>query len=111
MTLPLIDPRRFEALQANAGADFVLTLIEAFAEEAPGLVTQLRRASADDDAHAFESAAHTLKSNGVAFGAVRFAEMARALEWQGLTSDTSAIDAVAATLSATLAALRAMAHT
>jgi len=111
MTLPLIDPHRFEALQANAGADFVLSLIEAFAEESPALLAELRRALAAADAPAFESAAHTLKSNGVAFGATRLAEMARALEWQGLAGDAGAIDALAATLSATLAGLRAMAKT
>ena len=111
MPLPLIDPHRFEALQANAGADFVLTLIEAMAEEAPGLLGELRRAWTAADAPAFESAAHTLKSNGVAFGATRLAEMARALEWQGPAGDTGAIDHLADTLSATLAALRAMART
>ncbi len=108
--LPLIDPRSFEALQANAGADFVLSLIETLSEETPALVAELRQSLAAGDAQAFESAAHTLKSNGVSFEATRLAEMARALEWQGLQVDAGAIDALAATLAATLTALRELAR-
>lgn len=110
MTLPTIDPRSFEALQANAGADFVLTLIEAFAEEAPKLLVALRAAGARGDAAAFEDAAHTLKSNGITFGATRLAEMARRLEWQGPGAADEGIEALAAELDLTLAALRALAR-
>ena len=110
MTPQLIDARTFEALQANAGADFVLTLIEAFAEEAPPLVAELRRAAALGDAERFETAAHNLKSNSVTFGAVRLAELARHLEGQGPLADDAAVDALARELAATLAALRAMAR-
>ena len=46
MNLPRINADTFEALQANAGADFVVTLVEAFAEEAPQLIAALREARA-----------------------------------------------------------------
>jgi CheY-like chemotaxis protein len=36
--LPLIDANVFERLQANAGADFVVTLVAAFIEDAPQLL-------------------------------------------------------------------------
>ena len=107
----LIDARVFEALQANAGADFVLTLIDAFAEEAPRLLIALRRAGTESDGERFETAAHTLKSNSVTFGATRLAEMARQLERAGLRADGAAIDALTAELDATLVALRALART
>ena len=113
MTPDLIDARCFEALQANAGADFVLTLIDAFAEEAPALLADLRSAAAQGDAERFETAAHTLKSNSITFGASRLAEMARVLEWQGPSSDAVSVDALQALetqLKATLAALRALAR-
>ena len=110
MSLPTIDPRTFEALQANAGADFVLTLIEAFSEEAPGLLAALGEAAARGDAGAFEDAAHTLKSNGVTFGATRLAEMARRLEWQGPGWECGSAEALAAEVAATVQALRALAR-
>lgn len=110
MTLPIIDHRAFEALQANAGADFVLTLIEAFAEEAPQLLAALRAAASPGDALHFEDAAHSLKSNGVTFGAARLAEMARRLEWQGPGTDGGEVDALEVELDAALRALRALAR-
>ncbi len=113
MTFPLIDARTFEALQAHAGADFVLSLTEAFAEEAQQLVASLRQAAAQGDAEGFESAAHTLKSNAATFGAKRLAEMARRLEWAGPGADgaaPAALAALAVELAATLVALRALAR-
>jgi HPt (histidine-containing phosphotransfer) domain-containing protein len=111
MTLALIDARAFEGLQAHAGADFVVTLIEAFAEEAQQLVDLLRRAAAQGDAAGFETAAHTLKSNGATFGATQLAEMARRLEWAGPGGTGTAVEALAAEVDATLRALRALART
>lgn len=110
MKLPRIDAYAFEALQANAGADFVVTLLEAFAEESPRLVAELRAAMAAADGERFETAAHTLKSNGIAFGATRLAEMARRVEWQGLETAEPDMDELAAELGATLTALRALAR-
>ncbi len=122
MNPPLINPLVFEALQANAGADFVLQLIEAFAEEAPLLTRQLRGAAAAGDAAQFETIAHSLKSNGVTFGAGRLAAMAGRLEWQGLATHQdaigaeidaaidAAIDELAAEIAAVIPALRAAAR-
>jgi HPt (histidine-containing phosphotransfer) domain-containing protein len=113
MPLPLIDARVFEALQAHAGADFVLTLVEAYAEEAQQLVAGLRSAAQRGDAERFETAAHTLKSNAATFGAMRLAEMARRLEWAepgaGLAA-AGAVEALALELDASLLALRALAR-
>ncbi|MFN0182372.1 MAG: Hpt domain-containing protein [Aquabacterium sp.] len=110
MTPPRIQLLVFEALQANAGADFVCQLVEAFADEAPGLVVQLHRAAAAGDAAAVETMAHTLKSNGVAFGAARLSEMAGRLEWQGQAADRAAIDQLAAEVELVVPQLRALAH-
>jgi HPt (histidine-containing phosphotransfer) domain-containing protein len=122
MKPPRIDLLVFEALQANAGAEFVLQLVEAFAEEAPLLAQQLRAAAASRDGAQFETIAHSLKSNGVTFGAERLAEMAGRLELQGLTGESAqtdaatdtAIDAAVGELVAEIAAvvldLRAMAR-
>ncbi len=111
MTPPLIDARAFEALQANAGADFVLTLIQAFADEAPQLLAELSAAAVQADAERFETAAHTFKSNSLTFGASRLAESARRLEWQGPVAGSAAAIAMLTTeLTDTLAALQDLAR-
>lgn len=109
MTYPVIDPHIFDDLQATAGADFVVELVETFGEEAPQLVEELRSALAARSAERFRRAAHSLKSNGNTFGATRMAEMARALEIGGLPPDAAAVDALAAELETTLVALRTLA--
>jgi HPt (histidine-containing phosphotransfer) domain-containing protein len=100
----------FEALQANAGADFVRQLVEAFAYEAPLLIDQLRSAAAQGDSEGFETTAHSLKSNGITFGASRLAEMAGGLELQGLSADRGAVDQLANEVAAAVASLRLLAR-
>lgn len=106
----VIDPHTFDELQANAGADFVAELVETFAQEAPGLVAELRGALAAGAAERFRRAAHSLKSNSSTFGATRLASAARTLELGGLPAGASGIDALAAELAATVAALQALAR-
>ncbi len=103
---PRIDPHVFDELQANVGADFVVELVETFAQEAPGLIADLRSALAAQDATRFRRNAHALKSNSNAFGAARLAELARALEHGGLPADATAVDALEQSFQATLADLR-----
>ena len=79
-----IDTDVFRELQATAGADFVAELVDTFVEEAPGMLQALREAAARSDADAFRRAAHSLKSNGLTFGATALAQQARALEQGGL---------------------------
>jgi HPt (histidine-containing phosphotransfer) domain-containing protein len=106
----VIDPHTFDELQANAGADFVIELVDTFAEEAPGLLIELRTAKSQDAAERFRRAAHSLKSNSSTFGAQRLAALARQLELDGVSSDMAALDALAREFDVTLAALQAMAR-
>jgi HPt (histidine-containing phosphotransfer) domain-containing protein len=110
MNPPTIAMLVFETLQANTGADFVLQLVEAFADEAPVLMARLRAAAAAGDADLFETTAHSLKSNGITFGATRLAELASRLEGQGLATEPDAVDELAAAVAAALVSLRAMAR-
>lgn len=93
MTTP-IDMSTFAELQETAGADFVAELVGTFLEEAPLMLAELRRALAAQSADAFRRAAHSLKSNSDAFGAGRLAEMARALELDGVVIDVARLDAL-----------------
>jgi len=106
----VIDPHVFDELQANAGADFVVELVDTFAAEAPTLLTELRAAQVAGAAERFRRAAHALKSNASTFGASRMAALARALELGGLPPDTAAVDTLAREFETTLAALQALAR-
>ena len=106
----LIDPHTFDELQANAGADFVVELVDTFGDEAPQLLAELRSAQSAAAPERFRRAAHSLKSNSSIFGATRMADMARALELGGIPDGPAPVDALAAEFDATLAALREMAR-
>jgi HPt (histidine-containing phosphotransfer) domain-containing protein len=109
-TPPVIDPHTFDELQANAGADFVVDLVDTFAEEAPQMLAELHAALAARSLERFRRAAHSLKSNCNTFGATRMAQMARDLELDGLPDDAAPIDALAQEFAIALAALKAMAR-
>ncbi len=110
MNHTVIDPHTFDELQANAGADFVVELVNTFAEEAPGLLAELRNARAAGAAERFRRAAHSLKSNSSTFGATGLADLARALELGGIPPDDRPIDVLALEIDTTLAALQALAR-
>jgi HPt (histidine-containing phosphotransfer) domain-containing protein len=79
-----IDPTRFAELRDTTGGEFVAELIEAFLQEGPGMLEELRSALLDGSADRFRRAAHSLKSNGHALGAMTLGAMARDLELSGL---------------------------
>lgn len=84
MSPATIDPEVFAALQQDAGAEFVRELVQTFLEEAPLMLKELRQSLADGDADGFRRAAHSLKSNGLTFGATGLGALARELELGGL---------------------------
>ena len=110
MSHAAIDPHTFDELQANAGADFVAELVDTFAEEAPPLLDEMRKALADGAAERFRRAAHSIKSNSSTFGATRLAAMARELEMNGLASGGGSVEALAQELGTTLAVLLTLAR-
>jgi len=96
MTANNIDMKVFNELQKNAGADFVKELVETFLEEVPVMIGALRAALAAGDANQFRRTAHSLKTNGLTFGAMAMSAQARELELAGLeqlgTGAAGAID-------------------
>ena len=110
MNAARIDPHVFDELQANAGAEFVLELVDTFVEEAPRLLAELRSALTTGAAERFRRAAHSLKSNSSTFGASRLATMARALEQAGMPPNSDPLDTLAGEIELTLTALRHLAR-
>lgn len=112
--MAVIDDEVFSALVDSAGADFMPELIDSFLEDAPQGLAALQAAAAVGDAVGFRRAAHSLKSNGVTFGATAFAEAARALEHtplEALGAEAPArVQALAAQFDGVAAALRERRH-
>lgn len=108
----LIDLTVYRELEATAGADFVRELVDAFVgEEGPQMLRGLREAHAAGDAERFRRTAHSLKSNGLTFGAALLADQARALELGGIAADTTArLDALDAAFAAARARLQELGH-
>jgi HPt (histidine-containing phosphotransfer) domain-containing protein len=83
MSETVIDQAAFNGLVELVGDDFIGELAQTFFEEAPELLAEMSRALDEGDAEAFRRAAHSLKSNGDSFGAVRLTSLARELEYMG----------------------------
>jgi HPt (histidine-containing phosphotransfer) domain-containing protein len=81
MSESVIDEAVFDRLKETMGADFIGELVDAFLEEAPTLIAQLRPALTAKDAETFRRAAHSVKSNANTFGATKLFEQARELEF------------------------------
>ena len=101
-----IDRNVFSELQATAGADFVVELVQTFSEEAPQMIADLRAAHAAGAAERFRRAAHSLKTNANTFGATALGAKARELELGGLPPDTNGVDALQALYDTSMAALQ-----
>jgi HPt (histidine-containing phosphotransfer) domain-containing protein len=78
-----IDMVAFDALQEMSGADFIGELIDAFLDDAPQLIQEIKTALKAGDAESFRRAAHSLKSNSATFGANHLSILAKELEMLG----------------------------
>jgi HPt (histidine-containing phosphotransfer) domain-containing protein len=84
-----IDRAVFSELRDRTGSEFVAELVDTFIEEGPVMLAELRDARADGNVERFRRAAHSLKSNGNTFGALKLAALARDFELKGLDSEPS----------------------
>jgi histidine phosphotransfer protein HptB len=107
-----IDLATFTELKESAGADFMEELVQTFLEEAPAMLKELRESLAAGDADTFRRAAHSLKSNGMTFGAVALGAMARDLELGGLPASpqSSVLDALAQEYERVAVSLKELSH-
>ena len=71
MATPTIDRATFDALEETTGAEFVAELIDTFLQEAPAMLTELRRSLAAQDAESFRRVAHSLMARASAGWRVR----------------------------------------
>src|ERR1700693_6278295 len=85
----VIDRAVYAELRDTTSAEFVAELVDTFIEEGPGMLAELRAARAEGNAERFRRAAHSLKSNGRTFGAVKLTALAREFELKGLDPEPS----------------------
>lgn len=76
-------------LKETVGADFIVELVDTYAEETPKLFTELRTALAEKNCETFRRAAHSIKSTSNSLGALKFGELAKELEYMGRDGDLS----------------------
>jgi HPt (histidine-containing phosphotransfer) domain-containing protein len=81
--MPVIDKGTFEELKTLSGAGFINELIDAFLEEAPHMIQNMRTALETQDTESFRRNAHSLKSNANTFGATELGILAKELELMG----------------------------
>ncbi|WP_425044763.1 Hpt domain-containing protein [Primorskyibacter sp. S87] len=106
MTDTPIDQAVFAELQDATGPEFAAELVTTFLDEAPGMIADLRDAATQGDEDRLRRAAHSIKSNANVFGATYLAEIARAIELEGLGGNSlSDLDAEYARMSAALKVL------
>jgi HPt (histidine-containing phosphotransfer) domain-containing protein len=77
-----LDLEALDRLLKAAGGDpaFVADLIDAFAEDAPAMLADLRSGVASGDSESVRRTAHTLKSNAATFGGTQLAAVCADLE-------------------------------
>ena len=79
--MSIIDQATFHELQQMSGADFINELIDAFLEDAPNMIQNMRTALDKKDVESFRRNAHSLKSNANTFGATELGVLAKELEF------------------------------
>ena len=90
----------YAELRDTTGAEFVAELVDTFLEEGPGMLAELRDAHADDNLERFRRAAHSLKTNGNTFGALKLPALAREFELKGLDPERNRDEVALAELEA-----------
>ena len=78
-----IDMNTFNSLKESTGEDYIGELIDAFLDDAPHLLAQMKSALTDNNAESFRRAAHSMKSNAATFGAMELSAFAKELETLG----------------------------
>ena len=84
-----LDPGAVRVLTELVGGDSeaLVEIVDAFLEEAPQRIAELRRGADGDDSVLAGRAAHTLKANALTFGAGRLASLCQEIEVSARAAD------------------------
>ena len=78
--MSLIDKATFDELKQISGNDFIDELIDAFLDDAPNMLKNMKNALEAKDVESFRRNAHSMKSNANTFGALGLGVLAKELE-------------------------------
>ena len=78
--MSIIDQATFEELKQMSGEDFINELIDAFLDDAPNMLANMKSALETKDVESFRRNAHSMKSNANTFGAQELGALAKELE-------------------------------
>ena len=97
-----IDPEALESLLNTLGGEYAYLeeLIDSFLEDTPQLIADLNTAVETEDIAEVHRLAHSLKSNGADYGALKFAELCRELEMGARTGHLNGAAGLAAEITA-----------
>jgi HPt (histidine-containing phosphotransfer) domain-containing protein len=87
-----IEKQILENLVATTDMDFVKELIDAYLDDSPALINEMKTALEDDDAATFRRAAHTLKSSSASLGVLALSEISKELEQIGKAENLDKVD-------------------
>ena len=87
-----IEKQILDDLVATTDSDFVRELIDAYLDDSPSLINDMRTALEGNDAATFRRAAHTLKSSSASLGAMTLSEISRELEFIGKSENLDQAD-------------------
>ena len=87
-----IERHILEDLTATTDAEFVNELIEAYLDDSPNLINEMKTALQQNDHTTFRRAAHTLKSSSASLGAMSLSEISKELEMIGKSEDLNQVD-------------------
>jgi len=79
--MSVINQATFEELKQISGEDFINELIDAFLDDVPDMLNNMKTALEAKDVESFRRNAHSLKSNANTFGATQLGELAKELEF------------------------------
>lgn len=92
MTDSIVQRDVLEDLIATTDEEFVNELIDAYLEDSPTLIDEMKTALQNNDAASFRRAAHSLKSSSASLGAMRLSEVSKELEMIGKSGDLNQVD-------------------
>jgi CheY-like chemotaxis protein len=94
----VLDPQALNQLLSTIGGEFAILeeLIDSFLEDTPQLIDDLNTAVEINDTAEVNRIAHSLKSNGADYGAMKFSNLCKELELQARTGDLNGATGLAA---------------
>lgn len=92
MTDSFVQRNVLEELIATTDEEFVNELIDAYLDDSPALIDEMKMAFQQNDPATFRRAAHSLKSSSASLGALGLSDLSKELEMIGKSGELDQVD-------------------